>query len=63
MLEVVNGEWTAGNEKIDKQYEAAEKQEKEALAKPAKRWDAIVTTVITAVASALAGAFMAVLLH
>ena len=50
-------------EKIDKQHEQAEKQEKEALAKPAKRWDAIVTTVITAVASALAGALMAVLLH
>lgn len=50
-------------EKIDKQHEEAEKQEKEQLAKPAKRWDAIVTTVITAVASALAGALMAVLLH
>lgn len=49
-------------EKIDKQHEAAEKHEKEALAKPAKKWDAVVTTVITAIASALAGALMAVLL-
>ena len=49
-------------EKIDKQHEAAERHEKEALAKPAKKWDAVVTTVITAIASALAGALMAVLL-
>lgn len=51
------------DEKLDKQHEQIEQQEKDHLAKPAKRWDAIVTTVITAVASALAGALMAVLLH
>ena len=49
-------------EKIDKQHEAAEKHEKEALAKPAKKWDAVVTTIITSVASALAGALIAVVI-
>lgn len=50
------------DEKLDKQHEQIEQQEKDHLAKPAKKWDAVVTTVITAIASALAGALMAVLL-
>lgn len=49
------------DEKLDKQHERIEEQEKEQLAKPAKRWESVVTTIITAIASALAGALIALL--
>lgn len=47
--------------KLDKQHEQIEQQEKEQLAKPAKKWDTIVTTIITAVASGLAGVLVTLL--
>lgn len=49
------------DEKLDKQHEQIEQQEKEQLAKPAKKWDTIVTTIITAVASGLAGVLVTLL--
>lgn len=51
------------DEKLDKQHQQIEQQEKDNLAKPAKKWDAVVTTIITSVASALAGALIAVVIH
>lgn len=50
------------DEKLDKQHEQIEQQEKDHLAKPAKRWDAIVTTIITAIASGLAGMLVSLLI-
>lgn len=47
--------------KLDKQHEQIEQQEKDQLAKPAKKWDTIVTTIITAVASGLAGVIVTLL--
>lgn len=47
--------------KLDKQHEQIEQQEKEQLSKPAKKWDTIVTTIITAVASGLAGVIVTLL--
>lgn len=49
------------DEKLDKQHEQIEQQEKDQLAKPAKRWETIVTTIITAIASGLAGVLVTLL--
>ena len=48
--------------KIDQQQTSIHKNEKEALAKPAKRWDTIITTAISSIVSALVGAGLALLL-
>lgn len=50
------------DEKLDKQHEQIEQQERDQLAKPAKRWDAIVSTIITAIASGLAGMLVSLLI-
>ena len=47
--------------KLDKQHEQIEQQEKDQLAKPAKKWETIVTTIITAIASGLAGVLVTLL--
>lgn len=49
------------DEKLDKQHQQIEQQEKDQLAKPAKRWESIVSTIITAVASGLAGVLVTLL--
>lgn len=48
--------------KLDKQHEQIEQQEKDQLTKPAKRWEAVVSTIITTVVSALAGALVMLLI-
>lgn len=48
--------------KLDKQHEQIEQQEKDQLAKPAKRWETVVGTIITTVVSALAGALVMLLI-
>jgi hypothetical protein len=47
--------------KLDKQHEQIEQQEKDQLAKPAKKWETVVTTIITAIASGLAGVLVTLL--
>lgn len=49
------------DEKLDKQHEQIEQQEKDQLAKPAKKWESVVSTIITAVASGLAGVLVTLL--
>ena len=49
------------DEKLDKQHQQIEQQEKDQLAKPAKKWEVVVTTIITAIASGLAGVLVTLL--